>query len=303
MADRRLQVFHAVAKFGSFTRAAESLYMTQPAVTFQIKQMEEEYRTRLLDRGHGKVTLTPVGEIVMEYAERILNLSDELELRVSEVTDELSGVLVIGASTTMVHYGLPQLLYGFKTNFPEVTPRLVVGNSGFVEERVASREFDIGLIEIVSNQPTIERRSIARDELFVICSPDHPLAKLKVVKAGDLLPYPFIAGDPGSALRDLAEEFFQAAGIGIKEIRVAAELGDGKAIRYFVAQGMGYALAPKQLSEHIGRNSDLRMIPLNPQLYAPLELITPRDKFRSRLISTFADFAHEELSKSVNRDL
>ncbi len=83
MADRRLQVFHAVAKHGSFTRAAEHLHMTQPAVTFQIKQLEEHFDTRLLDRGHGKITLTAAGELVLAYAERILGLSAELDSRVS----------------------------------------------------------------------------------------------------------------------------------------------------------------------------------------------------------------------------
>lgn len=79
MADRRLQVFHAVARHGSFTRAAEALYMTQPAVTFQIKQLEEYFNTRLIERGHGRLGLTPAGEIVMAYAERILGLSEELD--------------------------------------------------------------------------------------------------------------------------------------------------------------------------------------------------------------------------------
>ena len=82
MADRRLQVFHAVARHGSFTRAAEALFMTQPAVTFQIKQLEEQFNTRLFDRGHGRVTLTAAGDMVMAYAERILGLTEELESRV-----------------------------------------------------------------------------------------------------------------------------------------------------------------------------------------------------------------------------
>ena len=120
MADRRLQVFYAVAKHGSFTRAAETLFMTQPAVTFQIKQLEEQFNTRLLDRGHGRVTLTPAGEIVFAYAERILGLTDEMETRIGELTDELTGVIAIGASQTIAAYWLPVLLDKFIRKHPRV---------------------------------------------------------------------------------------------------------------------------------------------------------------------------------------
>src|SRR5450756_2252623 len=110
MADRRLQVFHAVAKQSSFTKAAETLFMTQPAVTFQIKQLEEHFNTRLFDRGHGKISLTPAGEVVLEYAERILSLSAELDTRISELTGEVQGLLLIGASMTIAEFMLPRIL-------------------------------------------------------------------------------------------------------------------------------------------------------------------------------------------------
>ncbi len=108
MADRRLQVFHAVAKQLSFTKAAEVLFMTQPAVTFQIKQLEEHFNTRLFDRGHGKITLTPAGEVVLGYAERILGLSSEMDVRLSELTGEIGGSLMVGASTTIAEFMLPR---------------------------------------------------------------------------------------------------------------------------------------------------------------------------------------------------
>ena len=91
MADRRLQVFHAVAKQLSFTKAADVLFMTQPAVTFQIKQLEEHFNTRLFDRGHGRIALTPAGEVVLGYAEKILGLSSEMDVRLSELTGEIGG--------------------------------------------------------------------------------------------------------------------------------------------------------------------------------------------------------------------
>ena len=120
MADRRLQVFHAVAKHLSFTKAAEALFMTQPAVTFQIRQLEEQFNTRLFDRAHGRVTLTAAGNVALEFAERILALSTELDNRLQEISGEQGGPLLIGASTTIAEYMLPGVLGAFKAKFPAV---------------------------------------------------------------------------------------------------------------------------------------------------------------------------------------
>src|SRR5512134_101655 len=108
MADRRLQVFHAVAKHLSFTKAADALFMTQPAVTFQIKQLEEHFNARLFERGHGQIALTEAGRIVLDYAERILGLSAELDARLKDMTGEIAGPLLVGASMTIADYLLPQ---------------------------------------------------------------------------------------------------------------------------------------------------------------------------------------------------
>ncbi len=297
MADRRLQVFHAVAKHGSFTRAAEHLFMTQPAVTFQIKQLEEHFDTRLLDRGHGKISLTAAGELVLAYAERILGLSEELESRVSELTDELAGTLNIGTSTTIAAYWLPRLLEGFKRRFPRVVPRVVVGNSQLTEDRVAARDLDIGLIEIVSDQNSIECRSAAKDELMVICSADHPLARFERLKAGDLVGHPFINRDSGNAIRQLSEEFFAAAGIQMSEVPLCAELGSLATVKHLAAEGLGFAIASRVAIRRDVREGKLVAVPLEPQMFTPLEVIIPRDKFRSRLITTFADFACEEMAR------
>jgi DNA-binding transcriptional LysR family regulator len=295
MADRRLQVFNAVARHGSFTRAAEHLFMTQPAVTFQIKQLEEHFNTRLLERGHGRVTLTPAGEVVLAYAERILDLSEELESRISELTDELRGVLTIGTSTTIAAYWLPQLLEHFKRKYPRVIPQVVVGNSHLTESRVVARELDIGMIEIVSEQPAIERFTAARDELLVICRPGHPLAQKKKVAAQDLVDYPFITRDPGNGIRELAEQFFGSAGIAVEDLTISAELGSLATVKYLAAETDGYAIASWAAIRRDLREGRLAAVALEPKLYTPLEVIIPKDKFRSRLITTFAEHAVAEL--------
>ncbi len=297
MADRRLQVFHAVARHGSFTRAAEALFMTQPAVTFQIKQLEEQYNTRLFDRGHGRVTLTPAGDVVMAYAERILGLSDELESRVAELTDELSGVLHLGTSTTIAGYWLPCLLEGFKRRYPLVVPRVSVGNSHLIEGRIMDRTLDVGLIEIVTDQPTLDRFRAGQDELHLIVAPGHPLAGEKSVNAEQLAYYPLLHREPGNGIRDLVDQFFADAGIPYDDLNVTAELGSLSSVKHLAAKGLGIAIASRAAISTEVEAGKLVCVPLDPPLFTPLEVILLKDKFRSRLVSTFADFVAEEIAR------
>ena len=297
MADRRLQVFHAVARHGSFTRAAEALFMTQPAVTFQIKQLEEQYNTRLFDRGHGRVTLTPAGDLVLAYAERILALADEMEARVGELTDELSGVLHLGSSTTISGYWLPCLIEGFKRRYPRVLPRVSVGNSQTIESHVMDRSLDVGLIEIVTDESSLERRSVGQDELQVIVAPGHPLANEKSVRAEQLAAYPLLHREPGNGIRDLVDQFFTAAGIAYDELNVAAELGSLSSVKHLAARGLGVGVVSRAAITNELKAGLLVGIPLDPPLHTPLEIILLKDKFRSRLVNTFADFAAEEIAR------
>ncbi|MCP4042583.1 MAG: LysR family transcriptional regulator, partial [Gammaproteobacteria bacterium] len=110
MADRRLQVFHTVARLLSFTKAADALHMTQPAVTFQVRQLEEYFNTRLFDRTHNRISLTEAGERVYRYAGQIFQLYEEMESSVKNLTGDISGVLMLGASMSVAEYMLPSLL-------------------------------------------------------------------------------------------------------------------------------------------------------------------------------------------------
>jgi DNA-binding transcriptional LysR family regulator len=201
MADRRLQVFHAVARHLSFTKAAEALFMTQPAVTFQVRQLEEHFSARLFDRSQGKITLTPAGVVALEYAERILALSGELDNRLKQMGSQLGGPLLIGASTTIADFLLPQVLGEFKAQCPGVVPRLHVANSDAVQHRVAERTLDIGFIEGDSCLATLVSDVCCEDELQVVCAPSHALARLKEIKPRALLEHAYISREPGSGTR------------------------------------------------------------------------------------------------------
>ena len=297
MADRRLQVFHAVAKQLSFTKAAEVLFMTQPAVTFQIKQLEEHFNTRLFDRGHGRIALTPAGDLVLEYAERILGLSAEMDVRLSEMTGEIGGSLLVGASTTIAEFMLPRILGEFKSQYPNVKPRLVVANSETIETRVAEHTLDIGLIESPSHQPNLQNEICCDDELQVVCSPKFPLAKFKELTVQQLVDQPYVSREPGSGTREYTDAYLRKHGGGIDALKLVMEMGSPEAINGVVETGLGFAIVSRAAVSRAQRSGDLVAIPLRPKLIRTLSMVYPKEKFRSRLVSTFVDFASQRLKQ------
>jgi DNA-binding transcriptional LysR family regulator len=298
MADRRLQVFHAVAKQSSFTKAAETLFMTQPAVTFQIKQLEEHFNTRLFDRGHGKISLTPAGEVVLEYAERILSLSAELDTRISELTGEVQGLLLIGASMTIADFMLPRVLGEFKVAYPRVKARLTVANSETIEHGVAAHSLDIGLIEAPSHLPGLSTEECCEDELQVVCAPGHPLAKLKAVTPKQLLQHPYISREPGSGTREVTDSYFRDAGFAPEDMNAVMELGSPDAIKGVVETGLGFAIMSKMIVSKEKQLGVLVALPFAPKLTRTLSLVYPKEKFRSRLVSSFVEFSKGKLKNS-----
>lgn len=290
MADRRLQVFHTVAKQLSFTKAAELLFMTQPAVTFQVKQLEEHFNARLFERAHGRITLTPTGELVLDFAERIIGLSHEMETRVQELTGKVSGPLLIGASTTIAEYMLPRLLGEFKRLHPDTQARLTVANSETIEHKVAEHTLDLGLIEAPSHNPNLVTKVCCQDELVVICAPDSPLAKRAVVSPKDVAREPYISREVGSGTRECIDDFFRNNQVNLDELNLSMELGSREAIKGAVAAGLGVAVVSSTTVAKEVRLGELITIPLEPPLRRQLSLVYPPEKFRSKLLQSFLDF-------------
>jgi DNA-binding transcriptional LysR family regulator len=291
MADRRLQVFYTVAKQLSFTKAAEQLFMTQPAVTFQVKQLEEHFNTRLFDRQHGRIALTPVGRVVLEYAERILGLSEEMDTRVGDLTGALAGPLLLGASTTIAEYILPQILGEFKARHPEVQAHMSVANSETIVNRVADHTIDVGLIESPTFLPSLENQVCCDDELVVICAPDHPLAKRNTIRAQDVAAVPMVRREPGSGTREFTDNYFRHCGVPPDDLNLVMELGSPEAMKGVVETGIAIAIVSRATIAKELKLETLVAIPLAPRLIRTLSLVHPKEKFRSRLLTTFVDFA------------
>ena len=300
MADRRLQVFHAVAKHLSFTRAADALFMTQPAVTFQIKQLEEQYGTRLFERRHGCISLTPAGDLVLSFAEKILALSDEMEMRLAEMTGEMRGTLLVGASTTIAEFMLPRVLGEFNAAYPQVRARLIVANSESIEGRVAEHTLDVGLIEVPAKLPGLTSQVCCEDELQVICVPDYPLAGMKSVTPKVLADYEYISREPGSGTREITDAYFRSHKVPPDRLKTQMELGSPEALKGVVSTGLGFAIVSTVVVAKETQFGELVAIRLNPPLKRSLYLVFQQDRFQSRLTATFIEFARRKLKEMVS---
>jgi DNA-binding transcriptional LysR family regulator len=296
MADRRLQVFHAVAKHLSFTKAADALFMTQPAVTFQIRQLEEHFNTRLFDRVQGRITLTPAGQMALEYAERILALSAELDTRMKERSGQVAGPLLIGASTTIAEFLLPQILGEFKAKFPAVVPRLFVANSEAVQARIAERTLDLGFIEGESHLPSLVADVCCDDELQVVCAPSHPLAKLKTVAPKTLTEHAYVSREPGSGTREVIDSYLQKAGVAPDSMQLVMELGSPEALKGVAATGLAFAIMSRATIAKEIRLGILAPVALSPRLDRHLAVVYAKERFHSRLVNSFVDFAKDKLA-------
>jgi DNA-binding transcriptional LysR family regulator len=302
MADRRLQAFHAVAKHRSFTKAADALCMTQPAVTFQIRQLEEQFNTRLFDRVNGRITLTLAGTIALDYAERILGLTAELGTRLKEVSGQEVGPLLIGASTTIAEFLLPRILGEYKVRHPGIVPRLSVANSEAVQARVAERSLDLGFIEGDSHLPTLVTDVCCKDELQVVCAPSHPLARERAVALKSLCEHAYISRESGSGTREVIDHYLQKGGLSPDALQVVMEASSPEALKGLVATGLGYSIMSRATAEKEVRLGELVQIPLDPPLIRHLSVVYPKERFHSRIVNGFVAFAKERLDATRARE-
>ena len=291
MADRRLQVFHTVARLLSFTKAADTLHMTQPAVTFQVRQLEEYFNTRLFDRTHNRITLTKVGQTVFEHADRIFEQYALMENTVKEMTGDVSGVLLIGASTTIAEYMLPVLLGDFKRQHPDVNIRLKVSNTDEIVSMVENNVIDLGVVEAPVNNKNLAVELCRMDQLVAIVPPHHPLTKKQSVSIKDISQYSFISREEGSGTRDVVNEYFNQAALSPDDIHIVMELGSSEAIKGAVTSGMGISILSRATIQKDLQLGMLKEISLEPPLLRPFSFVHQRQKFRIRAMEELLNFA------------
>lgn len=293
MADRRLQVFFMVAKVLSFTKEAETLHMTQPAVTFQVKQLEEFFNTRLFDRTHNKISLTEAGKVVYGYSELILEQYEQMNNEVKELTGEVAGSLLIGASTTIAEYMLPSLLGAFKKQFSDVNIRLQVGNTDAIVAMIENNMIDLGVVEAPVYNKNLEVEVCRLDEMVLIVATDHPLANYKKISISEMRKYPYISREEGSGSRAVIDFYIKEQGLSYSDLNVEMELGSPESVKMAVESSVGIAIVSKTTLKKELLLNMLKAIPLNPPLTRPFSHVRQKHKFRHRAVGELLDFAVE----------
>src|SRR5271165_839425 len=236
-----LQVFLMVAKEGSFSRAAERLFRTQPAISLTIRKLEDDLGQPLFVRGARPVRLTDAGTLLREYAERLINLRDEVRKGLDELEGLKRGELSLGVNESSIHALLPALAV-FREKHPGVQVRVNRMSSRDIPHEVLNYRLDLGAISFVPRDPQLQATEILKDELTLVVPPKHALAKRKEVDVEELGKEAFIAHIVESPFRRKVIELFAKHRT---PLNMPIEMPTIESIKRFVQMGMGVAIVPR----------------------------------------------------------
>lgn len=234
MIDVRLKVFHSVATNLSFTKASQELFISQPAVSKHIQELEREYDTRLFDRMGSRVQLTKSGLLLLEHARRILKDYQRLDCDMGALQHHAKGSLRIGASTTISQYVVPELIADFHRRSPEVQIALLSGNSREVEAALARGAVDIGMVEGAIRQPQFRYTPFLDDEIVAVVSAGGALAHLDSITLAQLRHTPVVLREFGSGTLDVIRQALARQGVALSQLDTVMTFGTTEGIKHYV---------------------------------------------------------------------
>ncbi len=290
MFDYRLKVFHTVASRLSFTKASEELHISQPAVTKHIKEIEAQLGAKLFDRKGTSIQLTQSGKILHEYAEKIRNIYRDLEFQISQVNQQHKGKLIIGASTTVAQYILPEILAKFNTYYKDIKIELLTGNTEAISALLKEEKIDLGIIEGESQSAYFDYKTFKTDEIVLAAKASHPLAH-KTLQTKDLYDIDMIFREQGSGTLEFIQNRLREKGINISELKTVIQLGSSESIKNYLLYSdcMAFLSISTILTEL--KNNILTVVDIkNFSIERNFHFILPKGD-QSELIALFLKFA------------
>lgn len=232
--DFRLKVFYTVALRLNFTKAATELYITQPAVSKHIQELEETYKTKLFERNGSKIALTPAGKILLKYTKSIFDIYREIDFEMSSFNAERHGLLRLGASTTISQYIISPVLASFHQKQKDIKVNLLNGNTEQIENALINKEIEIGIVEGQSKNQSIKYIPFLKDELVLVCNSKNPFVKQNEISLNDLKSMKFITRERGSGTLEVIEFALKKAGVKFTDLQIEMQLGSTESIKSYL---------------------------------------------------------------------
>ncbi|WP_230868391.1 LysR family transcriptional regulator [Iocasia frigidifontis] len=294
---RQLRIFIFVCKTGSMTKTAEELYMTQPAVSQTILDLEDSLNVRLFDRIKNSLVLTNTGEILLEYSQKIIHLMEETEDVIDRIVNIKQGGLRIGASMTIGTYLLPEILNGFRERFSGVDLPLIVDNTVLIVNKILNNELDLALVEGPINSPDIIVEPYCEDSLSLVCSVEHHWSQRDYIDPAEIEGEKLIIREEGSGTRDLIQNTFLQHNV---LYNIAHTINNFEAIKKAVSANIGISLIPAIGIKKEIKKGELKEIRLEDISFKRLfKLIYHKDKYLTGLFKEFYDYIYEYKDKKL----
>jgi DNA-binding transcriptional LysR family regulator len=284
----QLETFIEVSRLSSFSRAAEKRFRTQPAISSQIRSLEEEVGAKLLDRSGGKVSMTASGKLFLKFAEETLDARKAAMTAIAETERVPKGEIVVGANEGTCLHILPEVFAHFKKQYPDVSVSIKRADYAKILESVIDNSVDFGVVSLPVTDNRLTAVLIHRDELVLIVPPRHPLSKLKAAEAADIAQYPLLVPKVGHT-RDALDQLFHERKL---KPRISMELDSSEVLKRFVAADVGVGFISRSNVQEDGQANVLVAIPLaDVQIRRDLALVFRKDKALSRAALAFIDIA------------
>lgn len=294
-----LLVFHEVAKRRSFSKAAEELFISQPAVTKHIKELERKVGMGLIQRRRGGFALTEVGKILFKYTHKISSHLMDIENLLEDLKKDHQGILKIGTTESYSKGLMPKLLSGFQASCPFMKIALDVGNSEEIEKSLLVYKNDLVLIAVTKKTSRFESIPFLKEELVLIVSPNHPLVKRKTVSLKGLGRYPLIIRAKGSTTRRIILQAFKEVGI---HPSLLIEAGSSEFIKQWVSEGKGVSIIVKRTVEDEEKRGIIKTIPLLEKLYLQVAFLYLKEEKSNPAIKTFINFIENQGRKLIKSE-
>ncbi|WP_288428903.1 LysR family transcriptional regulator [uncultured Spirosoma sp.] len=260
MFDFRLTVFYTVAKRLSFTKAAAELFVTQPAITKHVQELESQLGMALFDRRGNQISLTTAGNVLLRHAETIMGVYRQIEFDLNALKGQPGGRLRLGASSTIAQYVIPAVLARFQDHSPEVSLSLLSGNTDQIEQALLNNDIDLGLVEGRTHHSDIRYTPFVKDELVLVCRANHPLAGRDEITLDELKTVPIALRERGSGSLEVIEHALRGAGLRLNDLNLAMQLGSTEGIKSYLTNSASIAFISIFAVQNELKNGILRVL-------------------------------------------